>query len=271
MSLLQLTLATIDQAPSEMPLYMLVQRSVMLLQSNAPTDGKPYYGCFSGGKDSIVIKRLAQMAGVPVEWHYNVIIDPPELMRFIREHHPDVKWERSVFHRGPRKGQRRPHFFARIKEKLLVPTRFRRWCCTEYKHSKGPRKCTRILGIRVEESTDRRARYTSCVMPKPAGRREVYPIRLWTKEHVWQFIREQRLPYCSLYDEGFERLGCVGCPLSSPDHRRREFKRWPHFERQWRAACDFVVSERARLGKSPPPDSLLMEWNSNHAGLSNGG
>lgn len=234
-------------------LDLLVQRAVALLQFNAPKDGSPYYGCFSGGKDSVVIKELARMAGVPIEWHYNVIIDPPELMRFIKREHPDVSWEFAKFGRGPRKGQRRPHFFRRIKEKLLVPTRFCRWCCTEYKHSKGPKGCTRVLGIRIEESGKRANNYTACVMPKAAGRREVYPIRLWTQDNVWTFIRQQKIAYCSLYDEGFERLGCVGCPLSTPAHRKAEFARWPHFEKQWRNAFDLVVSERERLGKSPPP------------------
>ena len=112
------------------PLYMMVQRAVALLQMHAPADGSPYYGCFSGGKDSVVIKELARMAGVKIEWHYNVIIDPPELMRFIKDHHPDVEWIYATHKRGPLKGQRKSHFFRRIKEKLLVPTRFRRWCCS---------------------------------------------------------------------------------------------------------------------------------------------
>ena len=225
------------------PLYMLVQRAVELLRANAPADGSPFYGCFSGGKDSVVIKRLVEMAGVPAIWHYNVIIDPPEVMRFIREYHPDVQWVRS----------KHGAFFRRIREKLMVPTRFRRWCCTEYKHNKGPKKCVRILGIRVAESTRRAKYYVSCVMPKPAGRKEIYPIRLWSDENVWRFIREQQIPYCKLYDEGFTRLGCVGCPLGSPSNRIREFERWPRFGEQWKLACDFVVSERARLGKTPPP------------------
>lgn len=238
------------QPPLTMPLYMLVQRSIALLQRHAPEDGSPYYGCFSGGKDSVVIKELARLAGVPVEWHYNVIIDPPELMHFIKDHHPDVQWHHCKH--GP--------FFRRIKTKLMVPTRWRRWCCAEYKHTKGPKKCTRILGIRIEESNGRAKNYTACMMPKAAGRKEVYPIRLWPEFRVWEFIRWYKLPYCSLYDEGFERLGCVGCPLTSPKHRQREFDRWPHYEKQWRESCGFVVSERARLGLTPPPDSLVADW-----------
>lgn len=187
-----------------------------------------------------MIKELARLAGVPVEWHYNVIIDPPELMRFIKEHHPDVQWHHCKH--GP--------FFRRVREKLLVPTRWRRWCCSEFKHILGPKGCTQILGIRIEESARRKKNYIACMMPRAAGRSEVYPIRLWPEFRVWEFIRASKLSYCSLYDEGFTRLGCVGCPLTSPAHRRKEFARWPHFEKQWHSACDYVVAERERLGKT---------------------
>ena len=76
-----------------MTLEELIADGIALLREQEY--GGPYYGCFSGGKDSIVIKRLTEMAGVDVEWHYNVTtIDPPELVRYIREHHKDVIWER---------------------------------------------------------------------------------------------------------------------------------------------------------------------------------
>jgi len=43
----------------------------------------------------------------------------------------------------------------------------------------------------------------------------VAPIFDWTDEDVWAYIRDRNLPYCSLYDEGFKRLGCIGCPMAS--------------------------------------------------------
>ena len=141
----------------------------------------------------------------------------------------------------------------------MVPTRLRRWCCSEYKHKTGPKKCTRILGVRVEESAGRAKNYTKCVMSKPAGRREVYPIRMWSDDNVWAFIRENNVPYCKLYDEGFTRLGCVGCPLASPENRRRELSRWPTYKRQWAQMAEFVITERHRRGLSPVPQSILAE------------
>ena len=42
----------------------------------------------------------------------------------------------------------------------------------------------------------------------------INPIIDWEDEDVWEFINQYEIPYCSLYDEGFARLGCIGCPMS---------------------------------------------------------
>lgn len=64
----------------------------------------------------------------------------------------------------------------------------------------------------------------------------VNPIVDWTDEDVWEFIRDRNLPYCSLYDEGFKRLGCIGCPLSGRKGMERDFERWPAYRRLYMIA-----------------------------------
>jgi len=57
---------------------------------------KKSHVCFSGGKDSIVIKHLAQRAGIVFDSVYSVTtIDPPELVKYIKKHHSDVIWKRQ--------------------------------------------------------------------------------------------------------------------------------------------------------------------------------
>lgn len=69
-----------------------VQVAIDRLRAFEPKEG--YYLCFSGGKDSSVIKALADMAGVAYDAHYNCTgIDPPEAVRFIKKQHPDVEFE----------------------------------------------------------------------------------------------------------------------------------------------------------------------------------
>ena len=58
---------------------------------------KGYYLAFSGGKDSVVIYRLAQMAGIRFEAHYHLTtVDPPELVQFIRRDYPQVVIDRPA-------------------------------------------------------------------------------------------------------------------------------------------------------------------------------
>ena len=60
----------------------------------------------------------------------------------------------------------------------------------------------------------------------------VNPIVDWLDQDVWDFIKsERKLSYCSLYDEGFKRLGCVMCPLSS--NQKKEALYFPKFAKAY--------------------------------------
>jgi len=188
--------------PDRLDLDEMIRRSVSLLREHEPSG--VYYGAFSGGKDSVVIKELARIAGVKVEWHYHVTtIDPPELVRFIREYHSDIIRDR------PKHG----NFFRRMEYKGF-PTRIVRWCCKEYKEVVPPNGFSLILGIRAEESAKRAKRWSEVQIHFKTKAKTVQPIIHWTSDEVWAFIRDRNLAYCSLYDEGWHRLGCIGCPMS---------------------------------------------------------
>ena len=66
-----------------------VQIAIERLQTFEPPEG--YYLAFSGGKDSVAVKALADMAKVKYDAHYAVTsVDPPELIHFVKKEHPDV-------------------------------------------------------------------------------------------------------------------------------------------------------------------------------------
>ena len=213
--------------PQRLPLLDFaadLSESIAALREHAPANGEPYYGLFSGGKDSVALKHLAHIAGVPVEWHYNVTtIDPPELIKFIRREHADVKWIR------PKYG----NFFRRAAEKKGFPTRRARWCCEEYKESVMPKGITALMGIRAQESPRRAKRWGIVGEHFRTGGKVINPLYKWEASDLWDFIRGEGVPYCELYDEGFHRLGCIGCPMASEAGRRREFTRWPLYEKKW--------------------------------------
>ena len=82
------------------------------------------------------------------------------------------------------------------------------------------------------------------------GKRVLNPIIDWTEDEVWNFIRKYHLPYCCLYDQGFCRIGCIGCPLASTKNRIREFQRYPGYRQAYIATFDRMVQVRTASGKS---------------------
>lgn len=74
------------------------------------------------------------------------------------------------------------------------------------------------------------------------------PIIDWEDADVWGFIRANGVPYCELYDEGFHRLGCIGCPMAQQHGREREFLRWPKYKAQYLRSFAKMIQERERKG-----------------------
>ena len=126
-----------------------VEKAILRLQTYEPPEG--YYLCFSGGKDSCVIKALADMAGVKYDAHYSVSsVDPPELVRFIKDVHPDVEFTYPRDRDG-----NIVTMWNLIPKKTMPPTRIVRYCCQALKeqHGKGRLK---ITGVRWDESVRRK-------------------------------------------------------------------------------------------------------------------
>lgn len=196
-----------------------------------------FHLAFSGGKDSIVLATLAQMAGVPHALHYGVTtVDPPELVSFIRKYYPE-----AVFHRPERS------MFRLIVDKGIPPTRKRRFCCEFLKEYIGTGEVV-LTGIRWEESPKRRKRLMVHTCLKNASKTYVNPIIDWTSENIWEFIRVHGLSYCSLYDEGYKRIGCIMCPLASQKRRERDAERFPRYYNAYLKTFERMLEKRIERG-----------------------
>jgi phosphoadenosine phosphosulfate reductase len=181
-----------------------------------------YWLAFSGGKDSQVIYDLAERAGVPFVARYGVTsLDPPELVRFIRAQYPTVGFVR----------QPKALLNRLVDRSNGPPTRMARWCCEEYKEQ-GGKGYAKIIGVRAAESPNRAAMWR-VVVPHRTNGLIVCPILYWTDADVWGYHRERGLPHCCLYDQGFKRLGCIGCPMGGSKGVKREFARWPRYAAWW--------------------------------------
>ena len=215
--------------------------AIKRLVDNEPIGG--YDVAFGGGKDSILTVEVVKLSGVPHRLFYaQTGIDPPELVYFIREHYPTVEFVKPKM-----------TMWQGIEKKGL-PTRRKRWCCEYLKHFIGKGKTT-ITGIRWAESPRRKKYGEVSYMGKD---KIVNPIIDWTNYEVWEFIKDHSMPYCSLYDNGFTRLGCLVCPMTQRRNRLREAKLYPKIAEAYKRA-----NRRFYLSKDRTDDEAdiyFEEW-----------
>lgn len=227
-----------------------------------------YYLAFSGGKDSQTLYHMTQLAGVKFKGHMNLTsVDPPEVIRFVKKNYPEVeliKPGKSIFQHAIEKqilptmrvrwccaeyketagagkvtliGIRKAESSRRAKRNE-VEINNRKFSgdldsLEEYRQEqklKRMKRKSKADGVNITNADEEQT--LGCIHGKESLL--VSPIIYWTEQDVWEFLNEVvRVPHCSLYDEGWHRIGCIGCPMSSHKQKMLENERYPHVKRGW--------------------------------------
>lgn len=239
-----------------------VEVAIERFQAFEPPEG--YYLAFSGGKDSVVIKALADMAGVKYDAHYNITsVDPPELVQFVKTF-KDVRRDRQHWEKDGdfHKAGDPITMWNLIPEKRMPPTRIVRYCCAYLKESSGENRFV-VTGVRKAESFKRSSRggleigsnkrqifdpdnpdQNMVHICQMKAKRFLNPIIDWEDADVWEFIKSYKIDYCELYDCGYKRLGCVGCPMAGGKFQAEELNRYPQIKRAYIRAFDRIIEGR---------------------------
>lgn len=76
----------------------------------------------------------------------------------------------------------------------------------------------------------------------------VNPIVDWEDDEVWEFLHYYGCESNPLYQCGFKRIGCIGCPFGGPASMRRGFMRYPKYQNIYIKAFDRMLAERTKCG-----------------------
>jgi phosphoadenosine phosphosulfate reductase len=239
----------------------------------------------SGGKDSSVSVELARRAGVPFEiMHNHTTADAPETVRFVRQKFRDLeeKGIKCTINFPTYKGKR-VTMWSLIPQKLMPPTRVVRYCCAVLKENGGNGRFI-TTGVRWAESAkgkngrgiyetlnretsrrvilgndndDKRRLFETCTIK---AKRVCNPIIDWEDSDIWDYIESEHIPVNPLYQCGFLRVGCIGCPIAGTAGRQWEFARYPQYRDAYIRAFDKMLEERQRRGK------MVGTWNEGTTG-----
>ena len=239
--------------------------------------GKPLVCTYSGGKDSDVILELFKRSGVPFEVHNShTTADAPQTVRHIRDVFKQLELD------GIKCGIEMPVYDRKstsmwklIPQKLMPPTRKARYCCSVLKET-GCANRYIATGVRWDESTARSERgefekightkkekekfSTVMLMNDNVSYRRmtelcmkqkkmvVNPIIDWTHSDIWEFIHSEHIETCELYQCGYNRVGCIGCPMAGKK-RWKEFSDFPKYKQIYIHAFERMLEERDKRGK----------------------
>lgn len=244
---------------------------------------EPYYLCYSGGKDSDVIRILAQLADVKHECKHSLTTaDAPETVNYVKETIGAENIVRAYYDDGMQKTM-----WNLIPKKRFPPTRMARYCCEQLKEgvvagrlkvtgvrwSESPSRKAKADFVRIigkasetmksaEEDSDARISQGGGVLLRSdnADNRRlvehcyrdrsttVNPIVDWTDDDVWEFLHHYGCKSNPLYACGFKRIGCCICPLGGFASMRREADFFPKYREMYVSAFDRMLKERAKRG-----------------------
>ena len=74
----------------------------------------------------------------------------------------------------------------------------------------------------------------------------VNPIIDWTNSDIWYYISENNISYNPLYDMGYQRVGCIGCPMATYKQKCKMFKDFPKYKENYIRAFDRLLETRRR-------------------------
>ena len=207
------------------------------------------YVAFSGGKDSTVLLDLVRSIYPQVPAVFaDTGMEFPEIRAFVKSV-DNVVWTkpkmtfRAVIEKYgypliSKENAQKLHEIRTTKSSKLLATRLgttrrglpQKWrflmdapfmvshrCCyalkkSPFKRYENAAKTMAYVGIMASDSAQRRTSYMMYGCNAFSAARPVsHPLAVWHESDIWEYINQYGLSYCSIYDSGWNRTGCIFC------------------------------------------------------------
>lgn len=111
------------------------------------------------------------------------------------------------------------------------------------------------------DNAEKRRMVEHCIR---TGKALVNPIIDWDEEDVWEFLNGNGIEHCCLYDQGYKRLGCIGCPMNTAA-AAADLEKYPAYKRLYLKAFARMIEERKKRGlgvegKWETPEKVMQWW-----------
>ena len=65
----------------------------------------------------------------------------------------------------------------------------------------------------------------------------------WSDSDVWDYLNDSGFKHNPMYDMGYTRVGCVGCPLATYKMKLKEFADFPTYKEHYIKAFDEMLKQ----------------------------
>ncbi len=83
-----------------------------------------------------------------------------------------------------------------------------------------------ITGLRRDQTPTRAATPVVAGDPGHDGMTKVVPLASWTRDQVWDYLREHGIRHHPLYDRGYTSIGCAPCTRATQPGEQERAGRW---------------------------------------------
>jgi phosphoadenosine phosphosulfate reductase len=135
---------------------------------------------------------------------------------------PDLTIDRQAEVHGPELWRRDPDLCCTVRKVVPLQSKLRELDCW-------------ITGLRRQQSDTRKeiGILELYAFDPTAGRdiAKLNPMANWSREAVWNYLREHRIPYNPLHDRGYRSIGCQPCTSQSGSGENERAGRWTGFNK----------------------------------------